>query len=294
VLPALAVLALSGSTRPGIAFAAEPDEQQPAAASPTTQGAGAPVGAAKSATPVPFGPGEEAVYQLKVGIISAGQGRLAVAGVEDVRGFPSYRFEVDIVGGLPGLRVNDHYYSWMDVSTLASRRYTRDIQEPFYDPPTRTFEIYPEESRWTLGDADQGRTLSSLPMDEFSFLYYIRTLPLAVGETYELNRYFKEDGNPVIIRVLRKEQKEVPAGTFNTIVVQPIIKTSGLFSEGGKAEVYFSDDATRNIVYLKSDIPSFPGSLTLHLKEFTPGTPLTAAGGVRPGVVPTPGAASRR
>jgi hypothetical protein len=260
--PALAVLALSGN------MAQEP---APPASRPPSNPA-----------PVPFGPGEEAKYQVKIGIVSAGEGRLAVAAVEDVRGFSSYRFEVDIVGGLPGLRVNDHYLSWMDVTTLASRRYTRDIQEPFYDPPTRTFDIYPEENRWALGDADQGPTLSSLPLDEFSFLYYIRTLPLVVGETYQSNRYFKEDGNPVVIRVLRKEQKEVPAGTFNTIVVQPVIKTTGLFGEGGKAEVYISDDAARNIIYLKSDIPSFPGSLTLHLKELRPGTPLVPPAGGRP------------
>jgi hypothetical protein len=284
LVPALAVLALSGGPHAGLALGA-PQQGASAPLQEVRSRPRQPAPVAAAPTPVPFGPGEEATYQVKVGIISAGEGRLAVAAVEDVRGFPSYRFEVDIVGGLPGLRVNDHYLSWMDITTLASRRYTRDIQEPFYDPPTRTWEIFPEEGRWALGDADQGKTLSSLPMDEFSFLYYIRTLPLAVGETYESNRYFKEDGNPVVIKVLRKERKEVPAGTFNTIVVQPIIRTSGLFSEGGKAEVYLSDDASRHVVYLRSELPGFPGSLTLHLTGFVEGTPLAPAPRV-PGAVP--------
>jgi hypothetical protein len=226
---------------------------------------------------VPFGPGEEALYQVKFGFISAGEGRLSVAGVEDVRGTPSYRFDLSIRGGIPGARVNDRYASWMDVVTLASRRFMRDIDNPGYDPPERTFEIFPEEGRWVRTDnADQGKTLSNLTLDDVSFLYFVRTLPLQVGEQYTSNRYFKEGGNPVVIKVLRKERKEVPAGTFNTIVVQPIVKTEGLFKEGGNAEVYLSDDASRHIVYLQIDIPVL-SSISLHLKEFKPGTPYRPA-----------------
>ena len=40
----------------------------------------------------------------------------------------------------------------------------------------------------------------------------------------------------------------VPAGTFRTIVVQPVIQTRGLFSEGGRAEVYFTDDDRRLLI----------------------------------------------
>ena len=41
--------------------------------------------------------------------------------------------------------------------------------------------------------------------------------------------------------MLRKERVRVPAGTFNAIVLQPIIKTSGIFSEG--CLLYTSDAA---------------------------------------------------
>jgi hypothetical protein len=60
----------------------------------------------------------------------------------------------------------------------------------------------------------------------------------------------------------------VPAGEFNTIVVQPIIRSSGMWSEGGEAEIHFSDDDLRIVVYMKADVPNFPGSLSLHLREF--------------------------
>jgi len=57
----------------------------------------------------------------------------------------------------------------------------------------------------------------------------------------------------------------VPAGEFDAIVVQPIIKSKGLFSENGHALVWFSDDSTRRILRLKSGL-SF-GTLNLELKS---------------------------
>jgi len=104
------------------------------------------------------------------------------------------------------------------------------------------------------------------PLDDGSFLYFVRTLPLVVGETYNFSRYFVPDRNPVTIRVLRKEQITVPAGTFNAIVVQPLIKTNGIFSENGRAEVWLSDDASRMVLQLKSKLPF--GSLNLYLKSY--------------------------
>jgi hypothetical protein len=230
-----------------------------------------------AAAPVPFGPGEEAIYKLKVGILNAGTARLGVANVEDVRGRSAYRLEMEMQGGVMGLKVDDTFRSWMDVSTLASRRFFKDIHEVRYNPPPRQFEIYPEERRWERTDgAEEGETLSSLPLDELAFIYFLRTMPrLEVGEEYPYQNYFKEDGNPVRVKVLRRERKTVPAGTFNTIVVQPIIRTSGLFAEGGRAEVYLTDDEHRHVVYLSTRIPKLGvGHITLHLTELTLGRPL--------------------
>lgn len=229
--------------------------------------------------PVPFGPGEEATYQLKVGVISAGTARLAVAGLENVRGRSSYRLEMNMEGRFLLLaRIDDAYWSWMDTETLASRRFIRDVHQIRYRS-RREFEIYPEEERWERRDNDErGATLSPLPLDDLSFIYFVRTLPLRVGEEYRFNRYYKDDGNPVVIRVLRRERVTVPAGTFETLVVQPIIKTSGLFSEGGKAEIYFSDDEHRHVVYLSTQIPKLGvGSITMHLTGVQEGTRLAAS-----------------
>ena len=100
----------------------------------------------------------------------------------------------------------------------------------------------------------------------------LRKRPLEVGATYEFNRYFKDDGNPVTVKVLRREKVTVPAGTFNTVVVQPIIRTGGLFGEGGEAEVYFTDDWRRILVKMTSKVPVI-GRLGLRLVSYESGRP---------------------
>ena len=60
----------------------------------------------------------------------------------------------------------------------------------------------------------------------------------------------------------------MPAGKFDAIVVQPIIKAKGNFSENGHAEVWLADDSTRIMLQMKSRL-SF-GTLNLYLKSYKP------------------------
>ncbi len=226
------------------------------------------------AKPVPFGPGERLVYKVKVGVFSVGEGSMSILGLDTVRGNPTYVGNLVIQGSLGPAKVNDDFRSWFDVESLQSWRFIQDIHDLNYRS-YRHYEMYPEERRWDREDNDEFGTLgSSVPLDDVAFIYYIRTLPLLVGRTYTLNRYFKGEGNPVGVTVLRRDERETEAGKFNTIVVKPIIKTKGLFSEGGDAELHFTDDDRRILVYLKSNLPKFPGSLTLHLTEIHEGLPL--------------------
>jgi len=222
--------------------------------------------------PIPFKPEESTRYQVKFGFLSVGEGRMEVAPLERVRGRQTYRIDWSIQGGVPGARVNDRWQSWLDVADLYSHRYVTDLNEVRYKAK-RHWEFYPEELRWVREDnGETGELASSRPLDDVAFVYFVRTLPLQVGDVYTLPYYFRESGNPVVVRVLRKDRVEVPAGTFNTIVVQPIIRTRGLFSEGGRAELHFTDDHRRILVYLQSKV-SF-GNLSLHLRSIEEGRPL--------------------
>jgi hypothetical protein len=222
----------------------------------------------------PFGPGEHLVYKVKVGIFGIGEGYMAIAGVEDDPDRPTYKIEMGIEGSLGPAKLRDRYQSWLDVTTLQTWRYVRDVDQVGYQS-YRHWEFLPETMRWERQDNDEAGDLgSALPLDEIAFIYFIRTLPLEVGKSYTFNRYFKDDGNPVTVRVLRRDQRETEGVLYNTIVVEPEIQTDGMFAEGGGAEIHFTDDERRIPVYVKSDLPGFPGSLTLHLRSIQEGYPL--------------------
>jgi len=224
---------------------------------------------------IPFGPGERADYRVSLGIFgTVGKGYMEVVGVEDVDGHDTYHLRMSTKGGVLFAKVNDQLDSWMDVKGLFSRRFTQDQHEVSYKRH-RQFDFFPAQMRWEVkdfrsGNTDSGELPVDAPLDDVSFLYFVRTLRLEVGETYVFDRYFKKDGNPVTLRVLRRDTIKVDAGTFPVIVVQPIIKTGGLFGEGGHAEVYFSDDDRRLVVELKSSVPVI-GSLNMYLKDYKPG-----------------------
>jgi uncharacterized protein DUF3108 len=237
-------------------------------AQPTTSPQTVVVAGVKRAV-VPFGPGERMEYDVKFGALRVGNAHMEVVALDNVRGRPAWHTAFWVQGGNFLYRVNDVYESWMDAETLSSLRFWQELEEGGKDTE-RKFEIYPERSVFIQTSKKPAKEEPSVsqPLDDGSFLYFIRTIPLVVGQTYDFNRYFRPDRNPVRIRVLRKERISVPAGTFNAVVVQPVIKTKGIFSENGHAEIWLSDDDRHIMLQLKSKL-SF-GSLNLYLKSYFP------------------------
>lgn len=221
---------------------------------------------------LPFGPGERAEYQVKLGVVSVGSGSVEVVGVETVQGVPTFHARMIVSGGLGPARVNDRYESWIDTEGVFSRRFVQDVHEVRYRRQ-RSYEFDGPRRTWRRTDDgnETGAMATDQPLDDLSFMYYARTLPLNVGDQYRLTRYFKESGNPVVLRVVRKETVSVPAGRFNTVVVQPTIHTSGLFGEGGRAEIYFSDDDRHIPVLIRTRVPVV-GSLTMALRTYRAGS----------------------
>ncbi len=218
---------------------------------------------------VPFGPGERMEYDVKFGALRVGSAHMEVVALDNLRGRPAWHTAFWVQGGNFLYRVNDVYESWMDAETLSSLRFVQELEEGGKDTERR-FEIYPERAIFiqTSKKPPKEEKSVSQPLDDGSFLYFLRTIPLEVGQTYDFNRYFRPDRNPVRIKVIRRERVKVPAGTFDAIVVQPVIKTKGIFSENGHAEVWLSDDERHIMLQLKSQLKF--GSLNLYLKSYFP------------------------
>jgi len=215
--------------------------------------------------PVPYAVGERLEYDVHWKNIRVGSGAMEVAGLAEVRGRETWHTVFTVQGGLRFVyRVNDRYESWIDTQTGNSLRYKQDLSEGQRDVE-RNFEFFPERSVFSENNEPEKPSVSN-PLDDGSFIYFLRTIPLTVGESYTFERFFIPDRNPVTIRVLRRERIRVPAGEFNAIVIQPVIKSRGIFSENGHAEVWLSDDDARIMLQMKSALSV--GSLNLYLKSY--------------------------
>ena len=214
---------------------------------------------------VPFAVGEELVYHATFGVLPAGTARMRVEGIDTVRGRPAYHIVFTVDGGVPFFRVHDRYESWMDIETLSSLRHEQHISEGRYHRNT-TYEIMPERCLYQKNDEAPEPSVAN-PLDDGSFIYAVRAAGVGVGETRSDDRYFVPDRNPVVLTGLREDTITVGAGTFATTVVRPTIKTGGIFSENGEAQVWFTNDEHRLPVQVKSRFAHF--SLTLALTAAT-------------------------
>lgn len=211
---------------------------------------------------VPFKVGEKLTYTAKVNFLNAGTATMSVEGIETIRDRPTYHTIFNVKGRVLFFHVDDHYESWFDTTTLVSLRHEQHIDETSYKAD-RVYEFYPDRRVYVRNGVENPSVAE--PLDEGSFVYFMRSTPLEVGKTYEFDRYYHLDRNPVRIDVVRRERVTVPAGEFDAILIRPTIKSKGLFSEKGDAEVWLADDSTRRVLRLKSKLPF--GTLYLELKN---------------------------
>lgn len=216
---------------------------------------------------VAFGIGEQMVYDVKFGFINVGTARMEVIGIDTLRGRKVWHTKLEIEGGIPGYRVHDILESWIDVETFNSLRHRQETVEGKRER-TKVYEIMPERGVFKEDDKPERPTVAQ-PLDEGAFIYFVRNQALQVGKTYDFPRYFIPDRNPVTVIVDRRQKMTVPAGTFQTVVVKPIIKSKGIFSQNGRAEIWFTDDDRRLMVRMETHVVF--GTISLQLREFTQG-----------------------
>lgn len=224
--------------------------------------------AERGTAPRPFAAGESLHYEATFGGIRVGEGSLQVVGVETVRGRPAWRLAFRLTGGVPLYRIDDRLESWVDTTTLASLRFTRQLSEGRRKRSQR-FEIMPERGVYEEEGRAPQPTVAH-PLDDGAFFYFVRTLPLRVGDRYTLDRYFRPDRNPVQVSVVRRERIRVPAGTFDAVVLRPVINTPGVLSQARRTELWVTDDDARVLVQVQSHLPF--GSITMKLTSMTRGT----------------------
>jgi hypothetical protein len=209
--------------------------------------------AAQAPRQQPFRIGETLTYRARIGSVASGTGEMRVEGVEAIRGRDTYVLRFNFRGGAGPIRMEGRTASWLDPETMTAMRFHKQERSPL-GTSTERVELYPAQGIWRSEDGKEGNMLTRLPLDELSFLYYIRTLPLTDGARYGTERHFDPDRNPVVVRVVGRETIRVPAGDFATVVVEMQVPQGPHVSDGSVIRLHLTDDQWRIPVRIESSV----------------------------------------
>ena len=217
---------------------------------------------------VPFVVGERLIYRVRIaGTGATGRGEMTVSGPVELRGVGVLILKSEMKAGVGPLTGTGRTQSWLDVERMAALRFVND-ERRVMARHRESVEVFPETRRWTAADGSTGTTPSDAPLDELSFIYFIRTLPLLADTRFEVNRHFDAERNPVNFRILGRETITTRAGEFATVLVEMRVKDPRTYRGEGVIRIHLTDDACRLPVRIESTMPDV-GRTVLTLESAT-------------------------
>lgn len=217
---------------------------------------------------LPFQVGERLTYRIRIGKFGqVGRGVMEVAGQEQVRGQDAFILRFDFRARVGPVRVIDRTGSWLDPQRMASLRFFKHEQHPLSSHHEEV-DVYPGEKRWLGADGAAGDSESDAPLDELSFIYFLRTLRLESDSAVTFDRHFDRERNPTVVRVVRREDVVTGAGTFATVLLEMRVRDPRRYRGEGRILVNVSEDACRFPVRIQSAMPVF-GTAVLLLESYS-------------------------
>ena len=208
---------------------------------------------------------ESLSYVVKWGLVTGGLSTLAIRGLVPVNGRPAYHIVSEArSGGMVSAfyRVEDHNEAWLDQRAMVSVRYEKRIKEGMFrieestliDQPKRRFHLQSYRIDKNLYEQKEG-TLPPNVLDVLSSLYYVRVLPLEVGQSYTMDVLSGDKVYPLEVKVEKRETIKVPAGRFDTFRVEPLLRAPGIFiAKGKKLEVWLTADERHLPVRMRTEV----------------------------------------
>jgi hypothetical protein len=224
--------------------------------------------AALAQSELPFVAGERLHYRVSVSRLGTiGEGTMSVDGPMDVRGTQTLVLRSVVKAQIAFLKSDERAESWIDPTRMAVLRYQKTGRGSMARGDVNV-EVFPDENRWEDARGNGGTLPTDAPLDELSFIYYLRTLPLETDTVENLVRHYDPNRNPIAVRVIGRDTVRTKAGTFPTIVVEMKVKDPKRYGGEGVIRIHLSDDAYRYPVRIESHVPVF-GSTVLTLEAFT-------------------------
>ena len=218
----------------------------------------------------PFKVGEYLKFSVQYGVIHAGSAFLEVPSMQDINGHSALRLQAraESNGFFSAFyKVRNRIESDWDFDGAFSRRYAENRREGGFRAKEQIdFDYDRLEARYP-----DGRTYPIPPhvQDALSSFYYVRTQSLPLGGSIVFDYHASRKSLPLEVKVLGREKVETPAGKFNCVVIEPLLKAGGIFKKKGRLLIWITDDERRMPVLMKSKVTI--GSISVVLQEYKAG-----------------------
>ncbi len=218
----------------------------------------------------PFKPGESLRFSVQYGFIHAGSAWLEVPQVADWNGRPSYTLVARAESNAFFSRfykVRNRIESIWDRKELFSWRYFEDRREGGYRAHSEIlFDHDRHEAHYSNG---KSYPIPPNVQDALSSFYFTRFQALPIGGSVVFDYHASRKSQPLEVRVLGRERVETPAGKFDCVVIEPLLKAGGVFKNKGRLVIWLTDDERRMPVMMRSKVAV--GSISVILQSVRPG-----------------------
>lgn len=204
-----------------------------------------------------FREGEKLTFDVKYGFVTAGIAEMAVQNTRKLAGRDVYHvtFRVNTVPAFdPFFIVRDRYETFLDVEGLFPWRFEQHIREGKY---TKDFSAFFDQRRGFAKTSGGTFEIPPNVNDILSAFYITRTFDFSdmkPGDRFHLENFYNDKVYPLDVIYLGKERITVEAGTFDCIMVEPLVVEGGLFKNEGNIIVWLSDDELKIPVKVKTKV----------------------------------------
>ena len=213
----------------------------------------------------PFQIGERLIYNVSFTGITAGQASLEVVNDTVVNNYHQLHIRFNARTTFPVssiYTINDQVDTWLDSKYLYTKKLTKNIREGNYKNDSYTIIDYDQSIAITNGDTV---IIDQFLRDSYSLFYFLRTIPLIIGETIDFTAFDGKKITPFQVITKTKETINTMAGTFPCLVVKPFREGTTLLKNKGDMMIWFSDDKIRLPIQIRIKLKY--GSMLLKLKD---------------------------
>ena len=220
---------------------------------------------------LPFKPGERLAYELKWGVIPAGEAELRILPMTEINGVPTWHFQLTIRSNEfvdVFYKVRDRIDAYASLSLHESLLYRQSQQE---GSTRREVEVSFDPARSQATFSNYGEALPPIKIaagtiDPLTALYFIRSQPLR--DNLEIVKPITDGKRNVngVARVLGREEIKLNDSRYDTYKIAPDLKgVKGVFEKSKKSRmtIWVTADQKRMLVKITSKvvIGSFSGTL---------------------------------